>query len=343
MELEPTIAAAAAAAPRARSARWVFTVNNPDDWTPLWRPAAMAYLVWQYEKGEVGGTVHIQGYVRFTARKDLRAAKNTLNRQDAHMEVAHGTEQQCHDYCTKAETRYREGEVHGELKPDEGKQGRRSDLEAATDRIKKGAAMKEIAEEFPSDFVRYHAGFQAFADAVRPSPPLSRSLEILVLWGESGQGKTHRAMEILPTAYVVVGCGRDPFGMYSGQLDLIVDEFQPDEWKLPLLLRMLDKWKQPLDCRYRDRFAAWTRVVICTNLTPDSWYTNRLLYTEAQTNALRRRVNGCCRNVTSRDTCVSALPNEPRWPELADGFLPTSLTAPQAVPSPAPPVYDMDD
>lgn len=337
MEVE---AAAAADQQRHRSARWAFTVHNYEDWRPLWRPQLMDYLVWQVERGEGTERDHVQGYVRFKARKDLRAAKYALGRADAHMEVARGTEEHNRDYCTKEETRLEQGEERGDFQPDQGKQGRRSDLVQIADKIKKGATLKAIAQEFPADFIRYHGGLAVFAEQVGPSPPLERPLEILVLWGPSATGKTHRALHMMPDAYVVVGCGRDPFGRYNGETDLILDEFQPEEWKLPVLLRLLDKWKDPLDCRYRDRYAAWTRVVICTNLTPDSWCSNRMLYSEAQQLALRRRVNGCCRNVTSRNGHVSSMENVPRWPELADGFLPTSLIGDQA---PVAPIYDLTD
>lgn len=334
--------AAAASPKRTRSAAWCFTVNNPEEYRPLWRPDQMAYLVWQVELSKTG-TPHVQGYVRFKARKDLGAVKNCLRAPDAHLELPEGTEEQNRVYCTKEDSRIEVGEEHGEFIPEHGKQGRRSDLAKATDLIKKGTPIRSVAEQFPSDYVRYHSGLQAFADLVAPAPPLERPLEILVLWGPSGTGKTHRAMALMPNAYVVVGCGRDPFGRYTGELDLLIDEFQPEEWKLPLLLRILDKWKMPLDCRYRDRYAAWTRVIICSNLDPESWYANRMLYSEAQQSALRRRVNGCCRNATSKIGLPSSMENAPRWAELELGYLPTSLTTDPADQAPAAPVYQMDD
>lgn len=352
MEPEPAPAAAAAAAAghpkRSRSTMWTFTVYNFDDWRPLWRPQDMAYLIWQGEVGNETEREHIQGYVRFKVRKDLQAAKRVLGRVDAHMEVAEGTEEHNHDYCSKEDTRLFPGEEHGVYQPEQGKRGRRSDLVAISDKLKKGTPMRTIAQEHPADFIRYHAGLHALAELVGPLPALERPLEILVLWGPSGTGKTHRALHLMPDAYSVVGCGRDPFGTYTGEKDLILDEFQPDDWKLPILLRVLDKWKMRLDCRYHDRSAAWTRVIICTNLDPESWLSNRILYTEAQQSALRRRVNGCCRSVTSRNGSVSSMNNEPRWPELENGYLPTSLTtsppAPAPLPAPdEPPVYSMDD
>lgn len=338
MEPEPVVAAAADAV-RSRSARWTFTVNNPCDWRPLWRPGPMAYLVWQLERGAEGQTPHIQGYVRFAARKDLRAAKNCINCVHAHMEVARGTEEQNREYCTKEETRLEAGEEHGEFQADQGKQGRRSDLEAIADKIKKGVTLKEIAKDHPSDYIRYHTGLAVYAEMVGPSPALARPLEILVLWGPSATGKTHRAMHLMPDAYVVVGCGRDPFGRYTGEKDLLLDEFQAEDWKLPVLLRILDKWKMPLDCRYRDRYAEWTRVIICSNRDPETWCANRLLFTEAQQLALHRRVNGCCRRVSSRDSEISSLPNEPRWAELETGYLPTSLVGSGG----DVPIYDLAD
>lgn len=36
--------------------------------------------------------------------------------------------------------------------------------------------------------------------------------------------------------------------------------------------KYLDKWPLKLNCRYFDRFAAWTRVAICANSSPKDWY-----------------------------------------------------------------------
>lgn len=111
----------------ARSDRWVFTINNPDNFRPQFIDATMDYLVWEIERGEQG-TEHVQGYVRFKTRKHLEAAQRLISPR-AHMELARGNEQQCRDYCLKDSATAEHLEA-GIFDPQRGRQGRRTDLEA---------------------------------------------------------------------------------------------------------------------------------------------------------------------------------------------------------------------
>ena len=113
-----------------QSKRWCLTVHD-DTWTPTFTQD-MAFAVWQRERCPETGRLHVHVYVRFNTRKRMNTVKNAFARQDAHCEIAKGNEQQCTDYCEKEESRVEAGaRWHPEnFKPDEGKQGKRSDLEA---------------------------------------------------------------------------------------------------------------------------------------------------------------------------------------------------------------------
>jgi len=60
----------------------------------------MKYLVWQMEIAPTTGMQHVQGYVRFSVKKELQTARRLLSDR-AHLQEAKGTEQQNKDYCTK--------------------------------------------------------------------------------------------------------------------------------------------------------------------------------------------------------------------------------------------------
>lgn len=111
-----------------RSARWCFTVNNPETWRPEFFSPEMNYLIWEKEVGEQG-TTHIQGYVRFKVRKTLQGAKRLICEQ-AHMEPARGSEGDNIAYCSK-DRALAGGDwaEYGTADP-EIRQGRRTDLEA---------------------------------------------------------------------------------------------------------------------------------------------------------------------------------------------------------------------
>lgn len=291
------------------SQRWCFTVNNPGDWRPGWRPATMAYLVWQVERGEQAGTMHVQGYVRFVSRRRMSTVKRELGRDDAHVEVARGNEQQCKDYCTKAETRIEEGEEHGEFDGTAGVQGKRSDLAAAAAMITGGASMREVALAHPTDFIRYHHGFEAFKLTIDPEPPMQRDVEVIVLWGPTGTGKTHRIMTLFPDCFCVRP-GRDPWDGYSSHETIFFDEFDPQVWNIHEMKLILDKWRYRLQRRYRNAFAAWTRVAICCQDSPVSWWPNA---SEPDIQAIRRRIANSCHLVTERETPLAEIPINPQF------------------------------
>lgn len=293
-----------------QSKRWCLTVHD-DTWTPTFTQD-MAFAVWQRERCPETGRLHVHVYVRFNTRKRMNTVKNVFIRQDAHCEIAKGNEQQCTDYCEKEESRVEAGaRWHPEnFKPDEGKQGKRSDLEAIAAKCQANVPMVQIAQEHPADFIRYHHGIQVLHALVTPKPPLQREVTVRILWGPTGTGKTHRVMTAYPDVYCVKP-GRDPWGAYRQEDAVFFDEFDYTKWSIQEMNRLLDKWRILLDARYQDRYAAWTRVFICSNDNPASWYPEA---SGPLIMALHRRMsNGACRLVENRDTPLEELPINPEY------------------------------
>lgn len=255
-----------------RTPRWCFTFNNPPSgWTPP-TGSDIEYMVWQREKGEKG-TEHIQGYVRFKSQKRFQAAKNWFSVPEIHLEPAKGNEKQNKTYCTKEETRVEGPFEYGEYDDKAGAQGKRTDLDEVAEKLTKGATLKEIAVEHPAAFIRYHQGIEKLKDIVQPLPPLEREVKTLVMWGETGTGKTHRARTGFPDIYEVKP-GRDPWGAYDGQEMILFDEFDYTKWSIQQMNGFCDKWRCKLDCRYKDKYAAWKGVIICANSEPYTWWPN---------------------------------------------------------------------
>lgn len=265
------------------SDRWAFTVylTEPNveaaawapDWEPEWKPAEMAYLVYQYERCPSTGRIHVQGYVRFHSRKRMNTVKNVFGRQDMHLSTARDSEEINRNYCTKEESRVLAGNEHGDYQPEAGKQGKRSDLARYCDRIRAGEAVRAIArdEDMAATFVRYNQGLTAFATAMQPDVPVARDVRVTVLWGPTGVGKTHRVMTQFPTAYRVTPC-LHPWDGYERQETVVFDEFDYSKWTIQQMNGFLDKWPCELPARYRNRSAAWTRAIICSNSPPESWW-----------------------------------------------------------------------
>lgn len=157
--------------PPGQGKRWVFTLNNPtlDERTFLNTSlnSNAQYAVVGREHGASLETPHLQGFVIFNSNQRFNAAKALLSPR-AHLEVARGTSKQASDYCKK-ENDYEE---FGTL-PDS--PGKRNDLEEFRDWIKTQPSRPtaaDVAENFPSIYVRYRSNAMSMVDLLYPKPVL---------------------------------------------------------------------------------------------------------------------------------------------------------------------------
>ena len=254
------------------SARWVFTVNNPGEYRPRWDPTTMEFLIFSLERGKEG-TPHFQGYVRLNHSRNMQQVKNILVCQEAHVEIANGSEQEAADYCRKLDTHIDGPWEFGTYKPEKGRKGHRTDLQAVAELCRAGATTREIAEASPSAFIKYTNGIAALRDTLRPPVPRERNIFVHVLWGETNTGKTHRVrMGVEPNDLYIACPGRDPWGKYEGQKVVCFEEFDWSKWPIDEVKELWDKWPKNLDARYHDKEARWTVVIACANTDPIHWY-----------------------------------------------------------------------
>jgi len=298
-----------------QNTRVVFTINNPGDYRPVFDESKMAYLIWQLERGKQG-TVHIQGYLRLKKKLRLRAIQPLLGNHAAIL-IARGNEQQCRDYCTKEDTRIAVGEEHGTFNPDAGKQGKRTDIDAVAADCKAGKSLREIAADHPTEWMKFHAGIMSLHDQVAPPPPVEREVQVGVFWGPTHTGKTHRVLANAGLradgGIYVVKPGRGPWDRYRGEKTICFDEFNFEKWDIYEMNQYLDKWTVSLDCRFHDKYAEWTRVVICANSSPLTWWPNA---SQPVIDAFRRRLGAGCRHILNKSTDVSIAPPDPDFSDL---------------------------
>lgn len=228
------------------------------------------YLVCQLERAPETGQLHLQGYCQFNNQIMLSGLAKITKDHKPHWEVRRGSHEQARDYCKKADSR-----VNGpwELGQEKNEQGKRTDWAQVSEKIQQGCSKKQILMDHPhlAPCVR---GVEALIDAHRPEAPLQRDVQVFFLYGPTGTGKTHRAFTTFPKAYKIKGRyfeGKS-FDQYDNQTVLILDEWDPAQWDLTLMNSLLDKWECPLQCRYQNKTAYWTTVVICTNFKPEECY-----------------------------------------------------------------------
>lgn len=259
-----------------RSDRWCFTKFTDDE---NWKPREtedVAFCIWQQEKCPDTGRLHMQGYIRFKKPTRFGAVLEYFAGPGTpiHIDVARGNERQAgRDYCAKENSRVAGPWEFGTEDPMAGTKGRRTDFEEIKEKFKQGAGLRQIAEEYTSQYVMYHQGIEKMKDLVTPPPPPEREVKTLVMWGKTGTGKTHRARTMWPEIFSVEP-GKWPWDSYRGQEMILFDEFDYTKWTIQQMNKFCDKWRLELDCRYNPKWAEWKGVIICANSEPYTWWPN---------------------------------------------------------------------
>jgi predicted ATPase len=186
----------------------------------------------------------------------------------AHFEKRRGTQQEAIAYCTKPETRVDGPFVEGTP----AKQGERSDLDYAAD-LAKTAGVKRVAEEMPSQYLRYHKGFEKIRQLNMPKR--SWKTEVIVLFGAAGAGKTKFAYDRWPDLYRVNYDSQGKLWLdgYDGEETILMDEFYG---QLPYnyMKELMDRY--PMRVHIKGGMTQWApkRLVITSNTPPWEWYKN---------------------------------------------------------------------
>lgn len=237
---------------------WVFTLNNYSaaDLEKL-RTAEYTYLVVGREKGE-SGTPHLQGYIAFGTKR--RMPKKLLSR--AHWEVMRGTPAQAAEYCKK-EGDYEE---YGQMPETGGEKEKRRWEEALS------AAKRGKFEEVPADIaIRYHSNLRKIHAEHAPRPEPISKLEHQWIYGDTGVGKTTRAREENPKAYLK-GANKWWCG-YAGEEVVIIEEWSPDHHVLAHHLKQwADHWPFRAEVKGGSAEIRPRKIVITSNYSIDDCF-----------------------------------------------------------------------
>ena len=212
-----------------RSRNWVWTLNNyTDDDRARIRDHLAVQAVYVCYQPEIGasGTAHLQGLCVFQNPRTLAGVKRYISDR-VHLEVMRGTFAEAHAYCTKEDTRDTGasfGIVEHGTKPDGPGQGARSDLALIGQCVSEGQSLAAIAQAYPADFIRYHAGIRAL-QALSGKP---RTWKTRIWWyyGSTGTGKSHAARLQFEDAYWKNPTHTWWDGYDPGQESVIIDDYR---------------------------------------------------------------------------------------------------------------------
>lgn len=250
-----------------------FTQNNPpleitENPDRLWEnlEGKANYLCFQFERGETG-TLHIQGYIEFKKK----VCFSTITRKlliGAHIENRRGSQQQAIDYCKKPESRVKGPFEFGT----KSQQGNRTDVHEFVDAVRAGGSDEYMITNYTLTWMKY----QKAAGRIRQAcfkPKTRLELEVVLLFGDPGTGKTREVYAASNDLYVVpITSGPLWFDNYNGEKTLLIDDFT-GQMKLDNLLRLLDIYPMQLPVKGAHTWLQATKIYITSNSHFSTWYT----------------------------------------------------------------------
>lgn len=221
---------------------------------------------------------HWHAYVEFFKPKRIAGVKKLFKDLTIHCEKRRGTREQARDYCKKEQNYEEFGKwISG--------QGHRTDLEDIIEELQNGKKLSEVMMENPKTYCRYRNGLKDIASNVTKNNSKEfRQLEVTLLTGPTGCGKTREAMK--NASYKIQGSQLAWWQDYEGEESIIIDEYSNDI-KITELLAILDGYQLRLNIKGSHTYANWTKVYITTNLKPDELHKDAK---PAHKDALFRRI-----------------------------------------------------
>lgn len=259
-----------------RFRNWCFTDFNLLDWRAIYNADDnIRYVCWGEETCPKTGKKHYQGWLQVTKQRRLSSMKKID--KAIHWEGCLGTEKHNDTYCKKDGKFTTIGKFVT--------QGFRSDLDGIFEEIKNGTTLYEIATENPTLYCKYRNGIEHYKQMVNDKEsPEWRDIEVIVLAGDTGTGKTRLAMQ--EATYKINGSELNWWDGYDNDSTICIDEYDTDV-SITKMLNILDGYKLRLPIKGGFTYAKWTKVYITSNVLLHLWHT------QAKTEhikALRRRI-----------------------------------------------------
>jgi len=195
----------------------------------------MKYLIIGREMCPKTENIHKQIYIEFKTNQRFNSLKKRY--PTCHFEKRIGTGFEASEYCKK-DGDYTE---YGELSQPE--QGKRTDLEEISDKIKKNVNMKDIAEEHSSSYIKYNKGITALKNILCKKRNFMP--EVIWIWGKAGTGKTRKATEY--GDYYIWNGDANWWDGYYGEPNIIIDDISTiREMSRGFFLKFCDRYPQRL-------------------------------------------------------------------------------------------------
>ncbi len=244
-----------------------------------------SYIIWNHEIAPDTGTKHLQGYMELYRAIRMATLKKKLGIRSIHLEQRLGSQAEAIAYSSKLDSRdpdYHDPMIYGVPKRHNAAYG------SAVDQVLANFTMQEVARNHPQEFVRYHRGLSALAMQI--APRRSWAMEITVLYGPTGSGKSYSAYQLAGDSCFTPEWPPGPKAVwwwqgYDGQDTIILDEFRC-QVPYSTILRLFDRYAFQVQSKGLCHEFSSKKIIVTTNIHPTNWY-NR----EANTSHLLRRLH----------------------------------------------------
>lgn len=304
--------------PSKPSRGWMITINNPiiplDMYLQQW--FTDGNIVFGCGQTEVGaqGTRHHQAYI-VTKVNDknsngfgIKWLKENIH-TTAHFEPRKGTHEEARDYCTLEEYKgEKKGRVAGpwtvgDWTPEAAKEAGRNkggatvkkNIDALMLDVKAGVPDIELQEKYPHLYVQYYKAIERVRLNYAQLEPRVQPY-VVVLYGPTGTGKSHRAQVIMDNNGGGFTFRRGNGGnMWADGYDplrhpvVVFDEMDGGFMPYRQLLRVCDKWPLVLDTKGGCVNFTPKIIIFTSNKHPKEWYSETVV---KDTTELMRRLTG---------------------------------------------------
>jgi len=254
------------------------------------------------------GRAHYQCYLQLKRKSKHTAFRKLLSLPaDAyHAEIARGTPEEGRKYCSKEATRAPGAEpvILGELST----QGQRNDLALVATAIKAGASKRQIAELYPTTYMRYHRGIGSLLDVTDKQRDRSYPNTVWLIEGDAGSGKTTKAINELESRFGDRWYKKDAttkwWDGYDGQPGVLIDDFN-GAWPIEYLLAVLHEHPERVETKGSHSNLKAKFIIITSNKHYAEWYLTADLKHKS---ALARRIT---RHITMEGAFIKTEPMIP--------------------------------
>lgn len=227
------------------------------------------YSAYQREICPSTGREHIQAYILFSKKCSFSFVKKHAG-PTSHIEPRFGTHEQAETYCSKDDTRKPDTEPI--FIGDPPKPGARKAYDEIFDQLHNGRTIRDLCFSQPG-MIAHYKGAQYVKMMI--SDKRRWDMDVIVLYGPTGLGKSELADHLAPDAYrLPIASDKNTlwFDGYSGEEDVIIEEFEGYRCTYSFLKEFLDRYPLLVPTKGGHANFCAKRVILTSNTPPELWY-----------------------------------------------------------------------